>query len=230
MSAGLLPSVIGLDGSLVAPASRVLELSPLDVIQELRGLVASLPLVSLPEQLLSRGFVTHHLARISMSFDRHPEITPTLVALIASPWAGDEWIVVFARLANRLELVIREENDLGLGHCPLEVRIAKALRFIETHYDDPCLTLRRVADQVGLSFSYLAHTLKQQTGQAFVAHLRRHRVEAARRLLEETVLSVKEVAAAAGYQTPRQLERDFKRLHGVVPTAIRQAVTRTEPM
>jgi AraC-like DNA-binding protein len=224
MPTGYLTPVGGLADALRVSDRRLAELPPLDVIQELRGLVASQPFVGLPEQLLSRGFVTHHLARISIPLDRHPQITAALVAMTASPWAGDEWIVVFARLADRLESVLKEENDLGLKHCPLEVRIAKALRFIEAHYDDRDLTLPLVADRAGLSCSYLAHTLKRQTGQGFVAHLRRHRVDAARRLLEETVLSVKEVAAATGYQTPRQLERDFKRLNGVVPTSIRRAV------
>jgi AraC-like DNA-binding protein len=224
MPTGYLTPVGGLADALRVSDRRLAELPPLDVIQELRGLVASQPFVGLPEQLLSRGFVTHHLARISIPLDRHPQITAALVAMTASPWAGDEWIVVFAQLADRLESVLKEENDLGLKHCPLEVRIAKALRFIEAHYDDRDLTLPLVADRAGLSCSYLAHTLKRQTGLGFVAHLRRHRVDAARRLLEETVLSVKEVAAATGYQTPRQLERDFKRLNGVVPTAIRRAV------
>ena len=142
---------------------------------------------------------------------------------MASPFGADDWFAAFAALADRLEAAFRDENDLGPGHCALDVRVAKAVRYIEAHYEDPHLTLRQVAEQVGLSFTYLAHVLTLQTGDGFVAHLRRHRVAAARRLLEETVLSVKEIAGAIGYRTTRQLERDFKRLHGTVPRAVRRA-------
>ena len=197
--------------------------SHLAAIEELRGLAASLQRLSIPEQLIARGFVSHQLAKISLSWEQYPDLASALVAMMASPWGEDEWIALCARIAGRLEAAIKDHNDVGSGRSPREVRVAKALHFIEANFADPELTLQRVADQVGLSFSYLAHSFKEHTGHGFIAHLRQRRVEAARRLLEQTVLSVKEVAAATGYQTPRHLERDFKRIIGIVPTAIRRS-------
>jgi len=212
-------------GPFAAAVERAGARSPLDLVHEIRGLVAGLPMLNLPEQLVARYFVTHLLARLSL-LERRSDVSAAYLALMASPFGGDEWFAAFAALVERLEAAFRNENDLGPGHCPLDVRVAKAVRYIEAHYEDSRLTLPQVAEQVGLSFTYLAHAIKLQTGDGFVAHLRRHRVAAARRLLEETVLSVKEIAGATGYRTTRQLERDFKRLHGKVPKAVRQ---REEP-
>ncbi len=196
-----------------------------DVLQELRGLVASLPHVAnLSEQLLIRGLVMHALARLglAMQFELYPRLVQAYLALAASPWSTDEWIVVFARVAQQFELTLRDSNDLSPGASSLEVRVSKVLRFIDGHYRDPRLSLQRAADLSGLSVRHLAHAIKLHTGEGFVAYLRGRRVEVARRLLEQSVLSVKEIAAAVGYGTTRQFERDFKRAYGTTPKGMRR--------
>src|SRR5262245_21359484 len=111
MSAGSLNSVGDLADILGVSSQRLAEATSLEIIHELRGIVAGQPLMALPEQLLSRGFVSHHLSRICMSLDWHPVITSALVALMALPWAGDQWIGAFVHLADRIESALNEENE-----------------------------------------------------------------------------------------------------------------------
>ena len=210
---------------LASAGDWLLQRPPADVLQELRGLVASFPHVgSLPEQLLIRAVVVHALARVGLGlqFELYPRLVQAYLTLAASPWSTDEWVLVFARVADRFELALRNSNDLGPGASSLEVRISKALRFIDGRYSDPRLSVQQAAAQCGLSVRHLAHAIKLQTGEGFVAHLRRRRVEAARRLLEQSVLSVKEIAGAVGYGSTRQFERDFKHAYRITPKAVRR--------
>lgn len=96
-------------------------------------------------------------------------------------------------------------------------RTSAAVQFIDTHYHDPHLTLGAVAAHVGTSRFHLARTLTAETGHGFRVHLNRARVRASERLLRETTLSVKEVAAAVGYNDTTQLCRHFRQFRGTSP-------------
>jgi AraC-like DNA-binding protein len=211
--------------SLHALASRAPGLSLRLSLEELHGLIALCPRLSYPEQLIVRGFVTHQMANLTTSLEHAPELLKRLRDVCAASWGEDDWIRQFAHMVRDIEAATRAQNDVGAGRSNLEVRVSKAVRMIEAEYADASLSLQRVADHVGLSLSYLAHSLKVRTGQGFVAHLRHQRVAVVKHLLETTVMSVKEIAAATGYQTPRHLERDFKRVVGVIPSAIRSAAS-----
>jgi AraC-like DNA-binding protein len=197
---------------------------PAEMLQELRGLVASLPHVgSLADQLLIRALVVHALARVGLAlqFELYPRLIQAYLVLAATPWSTDGWVLAFAQVAERFELALRDTNDLGSGASSLEVRVSKALRLINGHYANPQLSVQLVADQSGLSASHLTYAIKLQTGEGFVVHLRRRRVEAARHLLEKSVLSIKQIAAAVGYGSTRHFERDFKRVYGTTPKGVR---------
>jgi AraC-like DNA-binding protein len=215
----------GAVGQLASLAEQLERFSPLALVGEIRGIVAGFPLVrSIPEQLLGRGLVAYLLGRVlhDTYASRDPEIVGAFFKLLGSPWPGDEWFFAFARLSDLCEAFLRNRNVLGRGHPSREARTMMALEFIESNYSAAAITLDQVAHHSGLSATYLVRTLKQTTGEGFVGHVRRCRLTAARHLLDHTVLTIKEIAAKVGYGTPRQLERDFKRLHGVTPNAYRR--------
>jgi AraC-like DNA-binding protein len=206
-------------------AEQVAALPPLAVLQEVQGLAATIPLApTLHEQLLGRALVTHLLGRLACvtGLDCDPDLARAFFAVTAASWADDSWFGAFAHAVRRFERALTYRNDLGSGRAPLDVRLHRAVAFIDAHFRDPRLTLAQVAHHAGLSRFYVARMLKNHTGAGFVGHLRRRRIEAAKELLAATVLSIKEIAAKVGYGTPRQFERDFKRLCGVAPTSGRR--------
>jgi transcriptional regulator GlxA family with amidase domain len=99
--------------------------------------------------------------------------------------------------------------------------VDRVLRMIAARYHDPHLSLSVVAREVRFSTWHVSRTLTHRTGLGFVAHLRRARVTAARRLLVQSVLSMKEIAAAVGYPHPNRLDRDFRRMCSVTPSTFR---------
>jgi two-component system response regulator YesN len=106
----------------------------------------------------------------------------------------------------------------------LDDRVVRAMRYIQEHGGDGRLTLQHLARNVHVSPWHLARMIKRQTGQGFVAHLHQVRIAAACQRLEQTALSVKEIAGAVGYDSSSQFDRRFKRQVGVTPLSYRRSM------
>ncbi|HRU04719.1 MAG TPA: helix-turn-helix domain-containing protein [Candidatus Brocadiia bacterium] len=94
--------------------------------------------------------------------------------------------------------------------------VSRALRIIGDSYATP-LTLRQASAAAGVSASYLTALLKRETGDSFVRLLRAQRVEAAKRLLQESALTVPDIAEAVGYRSLSFFFKVFKRATGMTP-------------
>jgi AraC-like DNA-binding protein len=95
------------------------------------------------------------------------------------------------------------------------------MRAIENRYVEPTLQVSTVAQDLGVSTEHLCRVLKRHTGLTFVTLLRGTRVRAACRLLQTTTLSMKEIAARAGFSSASRFNRDFKTVCGVSPSEYR---------
>ncbi len=78
-----------------------------------------------------------------------------------------------------------------------------------------------LAASVQLSPSRFAHLFRAETGVPPGRYLQTMRMQRARVLLERTFLSVREVMARVGARDPSHFARDFRRFHGVTPSAVR---------
>jgi len=100
-------------------------------------------------------------------------------------------------------------------------RITWIVDFMHRHMSEP-LTVATLASRLNLSRSRFTTLFTAQTGLAPLRYLQRARLRRARLLVERTFLSVKEVMAVVGYNDPSHFARDFRREHGVPPTALRR--------
>ena len=120
-------------------------------------------------------------------------------------------------------------GSIGFSTLPpepqLDSRVDRVLGLIEARHCEPSLTIGRAARDVRLSRWHLGRLLKQHTGHGFLSHVHRARVLSARRLLEGSDLSIKEIAAAVGYASSQQLDRHFKRIVGDTPLMCRQKMS-----
>jgi len=81
--------------------------------------------------------------------------------------------------------------------------------------------LNVLAATLNLSPSHLRHLLKEQTGISFGRHVKNVRLQKARKLLQETCLSVKEVMISVGMSDHSHFAKDYKKEFGESPTATR---------
>ena len=102
----------------------------------------------------------------------------------------------------------------------MDPRIAVITARIEQSLDT-VPSIPALAAEAGLSTSRFAHLFRQETGVAPGRYLHRVRMERARVLLERTFLSVREVMAQVGFRDPSHFSRDFRRFHGIAPSAVR---------
>ncbi|HVF27600.1 MAG TPA: AraC family transcriptional regulator [Pyrinomonadaceae bacterium] len=101
----------------------------------------------------------------------------------------------------------------------------KVIALMQEHYNRD-LTLGKLADSVHLSVWHLCHLFKTETGKPPAQFLKSIRMEEARRLLESTLLSVKEVVNKVGMNDQSHFVKDFKKVYGHTPTKYRCASSR----
>ena len=94
-------------------------------------------------------------------------------------------------------------------------------QYVKDHLADD-LSVTRIAEVMHFNPQYLARTFRAETGQSILEYITTERVEAAKKLLLETNIPVKEIAALTGYQDYAYFTRVFKKETGVSPRQYRK--------
>ena len=101
-------------------------------------------------------------------------------------------------------------------------RITKIMDYISTHYSDPDLTLKRLADDLYISPSHIQNLLHEEN-TSFSEILNRVRMEKAMELLTENdEVKIYEVAYMAGFNSSQYFSRRFKEYYGTEPKNVRR--------
>ncbi|OKH20361.1 hypothetical protein NIES593_19250 [Hydrococcus rivularis NIES-593] len=117
-----------------------------------------------------------------------------------------------------------EKDCLGKNRDRMpESRLRRVLEYVRSHLDRE-IRLEDLASVAQMSAYHFCRLFKRSIGESPHQFLMRQRLEAARRLLRETDLSVAEVALEIGYQSPSHFATLFKRHTGVTPKQYRTAL------
>lgn len=128
-------------------------------------------------------------------------------------------LVDVARLATDVVGDLRRSN---------EPRLAEVFDVIEQRFTEP-LSLRDVADSVGVTPVYLTTLVRRRTGRTVVDWITERRMVHARHLLAETDLPVGEIARRVGIPDPGYFTRVFRHGNGLAPLAWRRGADRAGP-
>jgi transcriptional regulator GlxA family with amidase domain len=115
--------------------------------------------------------------------------------------------------------------DLGFPPRILDEGLLRVLEAMEANIEEP-LPRAGLARLGGLSLRQLERSFRSHLGRGVHQHYLALRLDRARRLLQETSLSVVEVALATGFGSPSQFARAFRRAFAIAPreAASRQAL------
>jgi AraC family transcriptional regulator of arabinose operon len=102
----------------------------------------------------------------------------------------------------------------------MDPRIARIIAHMEDSFDRTP-RVPELAAIVELSPSRFAHLFRAETGVSPGRYLHTIRMQRARVLLERTFLNVREVMILVGFRDPSHFARDFRRFHGIPPSAVR---------
>lgn len=100
-------------------------------------------------------------------------------------------------------------------------RISRSIAYMVEHLNQP-LQVSTLAAQASVSTSHYFALFKRQVGTAPIDFFIRLRMNYARELLDSTRSSVKEIAAAMGYDDPFYFSRVFKSVHQMAPAEYRR--------
>ncbi len=134
-----------------------------------------------------------------------------------------------AALAHNLmdffALVVRSEPDHASAERQTQHRLrTRIMGYIRTHLHDPDLSPRRVADDCGISLSYL-YKVFQPSGVSVGKFILNERLQVAYEQLaapEKGAVTVAEAAYAAGFRNISHFSRVFSQTYSMPPSAVRK--------
>lgn len=85
------------------------------------------------------------------------------------------------------------------------------------------LDVPALARRVGMSQNYLARRFRERYGVTMQRYLLRARIEHAQLLLTDTTLPIKDIATRVGLPDPQHFNKQFRRVAGASPSAMRAA-------
>src|SRR5262249_32874968 len=102
----------------------------------------------------------------------------------------------------------------------VEPRLTAAIRLMEGSIEEP-LTIARIAAEIGLSARSMQTLFTRHLGAAPRTYYLDLRLDAARRLLQQTRRSLVEIAVACGFASASAFSRAFRRRYGRSPRELR---------
>ena len=93
------------------------------------------------------------------------------------------------------------------------------LAYVENHFTDADISLRKLADIFSYTEKYLSHLFKKNMGVNFNAYLTQMRIDYAVKCIAGGMRSIAEVAELCGYYDALYFSKVFKRVMGETPLA-----------
>ncbi len=102
----------------------------------------------------------------------------------------------------------------GVKKCAVEDQIND---YINAHYSDADLNVSKLGEVFNMTPAYLSKLYKSETGNSILYALNKVRIDASKKLLEETDLSINEISEKVGYLYCNAFIRFFKNQTGITP-------------
>ena len=120
--------------------------------------------------------------------------------------------------------ISKQEETLPRSSDNPKYRTAYAIADYLSEHCEQNISLEELAAQFYLSKYYICRTFRDITGYTITEYTNIHRIRRAKRLLEETDLSISEIAQELGYESLTYFERMFKSYMTISPLKYRKTL------
>ena len=166
------------------------------------------------------GFRNKHIRHVAMSL-----LHELNEATIGSRLYADS---LATGLAMQLVRRYSSLNDVQVGSGGMAPhKLRKAVGLIDQHLaeeEEGRVALRVVAKAVGMSYFHFSRAFKRSMGMTPTNYIGERRIEAAKKMLEETELPIAEIALRSGFSSQSHFTTSFRRVAGATPRAFRATI------
>lgn len=129
---------------------------------------------------------------------------------------------VFEAQTSEMMLLITQATGSGQTTAPssTSVLVARAVAYLQAHYQDPTLTTVQLAQELYASREHLSRAFKECTMESIHNYLTYLRMQHCRKALEEGV-SVLNACTESGFPDYSSFLKTFRRLYGITPAEYR---------
>ena len=136
------------------------------------------------------------------------------------------WLGILTLTSALVVQKLNKRNHLEIIYTPTSAKNKNEaqqdlLGFIGQHYAEEGLSIASLKDNLGLTEHAITAYIKQESGMTFKQYLNSLRLTESKRLLQETKLSISEIAYQVGYSNVSHFNRVFKSSEGTAPSAFR---------
>ena len=124
-----------------------------------------------------------------------------------------EMKAVLLNFSEKLVNYIISERSIETNNSCYSQRI---LEYLNEHYAEDLL-YEEVAEQIGISYSYLRRIVKEEAGKSVNDYINKIRVEKMKNLLLTTNDPIQQVAEKVGYHNIQSVTRYFRKFEGITP-------------
>jgi AraC family transcriptional regulator len=165
------------------------------------------------------GFKSKHIRHIAMSL--LGELNE--VSLVGRFYADSLAIALVIELTRRYNS-LKDGTQIGNGGMAPH-RLRKSTDMID-HYlaGEGRVPLVFVAKQVGMSYCHFSRAFKRSMGITPSNYIAERRIERAKKLMQETDLSISEISLRCGFSSQSHFTTSFQRLARVTPRSFRKGM------
>ena len=135
-----------------------------------------------------------------------------------------QYALALYSMVEQLLLAVPQEYFNSRDLPMFEPRIRAVLKYMNSHQMKK-YSVAELAGQVNLSESRLLHLFKEETGITLRDYWQKLRMDQVVRMLENTDLSLPEIAEETGFTDRSHLSRVIKSVFGLTPVAIRRKLS-----
>ena len=112
----------------------------------------------------------------------------------------------------------QQNQELRLDAGDKSKYIMDAIAYVDVNYANPNISVKAVADSLGISEGHLSHLFRKETDSTLMAFVTKKRMRVAMSLLQDYSHKVYEVAEQVGYRNITYFSATFKKYVGVSPS------------
>lgn len=124
----------------------------------------------------------------------------------------------YMTLFDRLEKHMLEKKKTRQDDMPGRIK-----RLVDERFADPNLSLDMIAEELGMSTTYIGRIFKQHTFQTILGYIQEVRMNRVRELLIASDDSIGDIAEQTGFANNPYFYKAFKKHNGVTPAEYRKA-------